>query len=55
MSEHPANRLGVSASAYLQSAAHQPIAWYPWGPDALSAARAGDRSALLDTGAVLRR
>ena len=52
MSEHPTNRLGASASAYLQSAAHQPIAWYPWGPEAFSAARAGDRPVLLDIGAV---
>jgi uncharacterized protein YyaL (SSP411 family) len=48
----PSNRLGEAASAYLQSAAHQPIHWYPWGDEACSAARAQDRPVLLDIGAV---
>jgi uncharacterized protein YyaL (SSP411 family) len=46
------NRLDRAASAYLQSAAHQPIHWYPWGPEAFAAARAQDRPVLLDIGAV---
>jgi hypothetical protein len=46
------NRLGESTSAYLRSAAHQPIAWFPWGEDAFTAARAGDRPILLDIGAA---
>ena len=46
------NRLAASASAYLQSAAHQPIHWYPWSDDAFAAARANDRPVLLDIGAV---
>ena len=46
------NRLGTAASAYLQSAAHQPIHWYSWGDEAFSAARAQDRPVLLDIGAV---
>jgi uncharacterized protein YyaL (SSP411 family) len=46
------NRLGSAASAYLQSAAHQPIYWYPWGDEAFAAARAQDRPVLLDIGAV---
>ncbi len=46
------NRLGDAASAYLQSAAHQPIHWYPWGDEAFSAARTRDRPVLLDIGAV---
>ncbi|MFL5512443.1 MAG: thioredoxin domain-containing protein [Gemmatimonadales bacterium] len=46
------NRLSQSSSAYLQSAAHQPIHWYPWGPEAFAAAEAGDRPVLLDIGAV---
>jgi hypothetical protein len=46
------NRLGAAASAYLQSAAHQPIHWYPWSDDAFEAARAQDRPVLLDIGAV---
>jgi uncharacterized protein len=46
------NRLTGEASAYLRSAAHQPIHWYPWGPEALQAARDQDRPILLDIGAV---
>jgi len=46
------NRLAASTSAYLRSAAHQPIHWYPWGDDAFAAARAQDRPVLLDIGAV---
>ena len=47
-----ANRLGDAASAYLQSAAHQPIHWFPWGRDAFDAARETGRPVLLDIGAV---
>ena len=47
-----ANRLATAASAYLQSAAHQPIHWYPWGAEAFAAARSQDRPVLLDIGAV---
>ncbi|HLS47926.1 MAG TPA: thioredoxin domain-containing protein, partial [Gemmatimonadales bacterium] len=47
-----AHRLAASASAYLQSAAHQPIDWYPWGGDAFAAARELDRPILVDIGAV---
>lgn len=46
------NRLAASTSAYLQSAAHQPIHWYPWSEAAFAAARAQDRPVLLDIGAV---
>jgi uncharacterized protein YyaL (SSP411 family) len=46
------NRLASAASAYLQSAAHQPIHWYPWGEEAFAAAQAQDRPVLLDIGAV---
>ena len=47
-----ANRLAQSPSAYLQSAAHQPIHWYPWSPEAFAAAEAADKPVLLDIGAV---
>src|SRR5689334_17179659 len=47
-----ANRLAAATSAYLQSAAHQPIHWYPWSDEAFAAARAEDRPVLLDIGAV---
>ena len=46
------NRLAQSSSAYLQSAAHQPIHWYPWGTEAFTAAEAADKPILLDIGAV---
>ena len=46
------NRLVSSGSAYLRSAAHQPIDWHAWGPEPFALARAGDRPVLLDIGAV---
>jgi uncharacterized protein YyaL (SSP411 family) len=46
------NKLGSEASAYLNSAAHQPVAWYPWGDAAFAAAKAGGKPILLDIGAV---
>ena len=46
------NHLGQSTSAYLRSAAHQPIHWYPWSDEAFSAATAQDKPILLDIGAV---
>lgn len=46
------NRLAESASAYLRSAAHQPVEWHPWGEEAFARARAEDRPILLDVGAV---
>jgi uncharacterized protein len=46
------NRLATERSAYLRSAAHQPIHWFPWGDDAFAAAREQDRPVLLDIGAV---
>ena len=54
MSEHQStvNRLVDSPSAYLRSAAHQPIHWYPWSEEAFEAARTQDRPVLLDIGAV---
>lgn len=46
------NRLGTASSAYLASAAHQPIHWHPWGGEAFAAATEKDRPLLLDIGAV---
>jgi len=46
------NRLATATSAYLKSAAHQPIHWYPWSDAAFAAARTEDRPVLLDIGAV---
>lgn len=46
------SRLAGAASAYLTSAAHQPVHWYKWSDEAFAAARAQDRPILLDIGAV---
>jgi uncharacterized protein len=46
------NRLAASSSAYLKSAAHQPIHWFPWSEEAFAAAQREDRPVLLDIGAV---
>jgi uncharacterized protein YyaL (SSP411 family) len=46
------NRLASERSAYLRSAQHQPISWYPWGPEAFDRARGEDKPVLLDIGAV---
>ncbi|NNG16819.1 MAG: thioredoxin domain-containing protein [Gemmatimonadales bacterium] len=46
------NRLDAASSAYLQSAAHQPIHWHSWSGDAFDAAREGNRPILLDIGAA---
>jgi uncharacterized protein YyaL (SSP411 family) len=46
------NRLGEASSAYLQSAAHQPVWWHAWGPEPFERARETDRPVLLDIGAV---
>ena len=46
------NHLADASSAYLASAAHQPVHWYSWGPEAFAAAASADRPILLDVGAV---
>jgi len=46
------NRLATATSAYLKSAAHQPVEWYAWGPEAFARARTEDKPILLDIGAV---
>src|SRR5262245_6655908 len=44
--------LQAARSAYLKSAAHQPVRWREWNDEAFSAAREQDRPVLLDIGAV---
>jgi len=46
------NRLADAHSAYLRSAQHQPVDWYPWCREAFERARDDDRPILLDIGAV---
>jgi len=45
-----ANRLGSESSPYLRQHAHNPVDWYPWGDEALAAARARDVPILLSIG-----
>jgi uncharacterized protein len=46
----PVNRLAGSTSPYLIQHAHNPVAWWPWGPDALAAARRENKPILLSVG-----
>jgi uncharacterized protein YyaL (SSP411 family) len=50
--ESTLNALGGSASAYLRSARHQPVAWHEWGAEAFAKAKAENKPVLLDIGAV---
>ena len=45
-----ANRLAGETSPYLLQHAHNPVDWYPWGPEALSRARDLDRPIFLSIG-----
>ncbi|MDQ4148593.1 MAG: thioredoxin domain-containing protein [Actinomycetota bacterium] len=44
------NRLINETSPYLLQHAHNPVDWYPWGEEALAAARESDRPILLSIG-----
>ena len=44
------NRLINETSPYLRQHAHNPVDWYPWGPEALARARAEDKPILLSIG-----
>jgi uncharacterized protein YyaL (SSP411 family) len=44
------NRLSAETSAYLRQHMHNPVDWYPWGPEALERARAEDRPLLVSIG-----
>ena len=44
------NRLSESASPYLLQHQHNPVDWYPWGPEALDRAKAEGRPILLSIG-----
>ncbi len=45
-----ANRLIHETSPYLLQHAHNPVDWYPWGPEALARAQAEDKPILLSVG-----
>jgi uncharacterized protein YyaL (SSP411 family) len=44
------NRLAAETSPYLLQHAHNPVDWYPWGPEALARARDLDRPIFLSIG-----
>ncbi|HWG45054.1 MAG TPA: thioredoxin domain-containing protein [Gemmataceae bacterium] len=44
------NRLSHETSPYLRQHAHNPVDWYPWGPEALERARQLDRPIFLSIG-----
>ena len=44
------NRLANATSPYLLQHADNPVEWYPWGPEALQAARDQDKPILLSIG-----
>jgi uncharacterized protein YyaL (SSP411 family) len=46
----PENRLAGETSPYLLQHAHNPVDWYPWGPEALARARELDRPIFLSIG-----
>jgi uncharacterized protein len=45
-----ANRLASETSPYLRQHADNPVDWYPWGEEALEAARNRDRPLLISVG-----
>lgn len=44
------NRLANETSPYLLQHAHNPVDWYPWGPEALQKAKAEDKPILVSIG-----
>jgi hypothetical protein len=54
MPETP-NRLAAETSPYLLQHAHNPVDWYPWGPEALARAAHADRPIFLSIGYADRR
>src|SRR5690349_17513349 len=48
--KHPANRLAKETSPYLLLHAHNPVDWYPWGPEAFAKAKAEQKPIFLSIG-----
>ena len=48
--QRPANRLARESSPYLLMHAHNPVDWYPWGPEAFEKARAEGKPVFLSVG-----
>jgi uncharacterized protein YyaL (SSP411 family) len=45
-----ANRLGHETSPYLLQHAHNPVDWYPWGPEALARAQVEQKPIIVSIG-----
>ncbi|MEQ9453236.1 MAG: DUF255 domain-containing protein [Phycisphaeraceae bacterium] len=50
MNQFPSNRLARETSPYLLQHAHNPVDWYPWGPEAFERSRAEQRPIFLSIG-----
>jgi uncharacterized protein YyaL (SSP411 family) len=48
--KHPANRLAKESSPYLLQHAHNPVDWYPWGPEAFAKAKKENKLVFLSVG-----
>jgi uncharacterized protein YyaL (SSP411 family) len=48
--QHPANRLAEETSPYLLMHAHNPVDWYPWGPQAFAKAKRENKLIFLSIG-----
>ena len=48
--QKPANRLARETSPYLLLHAHNPVDWYPWGPEAFAKAKAENKPIFLSVG-----
>jgi len=48
--DRPANRLAQETSPYLLQHAHNPVDWFPWGPEALQRARSEQKPIFLSVG-----
>src|SRR5687768_4965349 len=49
-SDRPENRLAAETSPYLLQHKHNPVDWWPWGPEALTEAQRTNRPILLSIG-----
>ena len=47
---NPENRLGQETSPYLLQHKNNPVAWRPWGPEALAEAKSANKPILLSVG-----
>jgi len=48
--KRPVNRLAKETSPYLLLHAHNPVDWYPWGPEAFARAKAENKPIFLSIG-----